>query len=240
MAIDSKNRIEVVLPDDTVIEANIEGALDAGDEVIGRVKITDGVEVANVNASNQVEVSVENTVVADVTGQGDVPITLDSEVVEVDATGQGDVPITLDSEVVEVDATGQGDIPVTLDSEAVVLGAGTTSVGGTKDDGPQWTSVYTYTTSADMTTPADLTVAPTGGQKLVITDIIISSDTQMLFVFLEETSATVIGAVRLAEDATIQITPRSKWKLPVADKKLQGDASIAGNVYLTIFYYSEA
>jgi len=123
MAYDDENRLEVALPEDTVIEANIEGALDAGDEVIGRVKITDGVEVANVNASNQVEVSVENTVVADVTGQGDVPITLDSEVVEVDATGQGDVPITLDSEVVEVDATGSGDIPITLDSEVVEVDA---------------------------------------------------------------------------------------------------------------------
>ncbi len=74
MAIDSENRVEVVLPEGTVIEANIEGALDAGDATIGRVKITDGTEVANVNTSNQVEVSVENTVVADVTGQGDVPV----------------------------------------------------------------------------------------------------------------------------------------------------------------------
>ena len=145
MGIDENNRIEVVLPDDTVIEANIEGALDAG----------------------------------------------------------------------------------------------TASIGGTKDDGPQWTSVFTYTTSADMTTPADLTTTPTGGQKLVITDILISSDTQMLFVFQEETSGTIIGAIRLAADATIQITPRSGWKLPVADKKLQGDASTAGNVYITVFYYSE-
>ena len=56
MAIDENNRVEVVLPDDTVIEANIEGALDAGDAIIGRVKITDGTEVANVNVSNQMEV----------------------------------------------------------------------------------------------------------------------------------------------------------------------------------------
>jgi len=44
------------------------------------------------------------------------------EVVGVDATGQGDVPITLDSEVVDVDATGQGDVPITWDSEPIPTG----------------------------------------------------------------------------------------------------------------------
>ena len=111
--------------------------------------------------------------------------------------------------------------------------------GEFKDDGPSWGSSYTYTTSADMTTAADLTAAPTTGKYLCITDIIVSSDTQMLFVFQEETSGTVIGAVRLPADGTVQLTPRSLWKLPVADKKLQGDASAAGNVYVTVFYHSE-
>jgi len=50
--------------------------------------------------------------------------------VPVDATGQGDVPITLDGEVVDVDATGQGDVPITLDGEQIDittgLGAGAT------------------------------------------------------------------------------------------------------------------
>ena len=112
--------------------------------------------------------------------------------------------------------------------------------GKTRDAGPDWISSYTYTTSADMQTAADLTAAPTSGEYLVITDIILSSDTQMLFEFEEETSSTVIGAVRLPADGTVQLTPRGTWKLPVADKKLQGDASAAGNVYVTIFYHSEA
>ena len=111
---------------------------------------------------------------------------------------------------------------------------------GTMDAGPSWTSAYTYTTSADMQTAADLTAAPTSGEYLVITDIILSSDTAMLFEFEEETSSTVIGAVRLPANGTVQLTPRTNWKLPVADKKLQGDAGAAGNVYITCFYYSEA
>ena len=108
------------------------------------------------------------------------------------------------------------------------------------DAGPAWASSYTYTTSADMTTAADLTAAPTGGQKLVITDIILSSDTAILFEFKEETSGTVVGATRIPADGAVQFTPRGKWKLATADKKLQGEASAAANVYVTVFYYSEA
>ena len=111
--------------------------------------------------------------------------------------------------------------------------------GEAKDRGPWWVSSYTYTTSSNMSTAADITAAPTSGMKLIITDIILSSDTQMLFSFREETSDTVIGAVRLPADGTVQLTPRSTWKLPVADKKLQGYASTSGNVYVTVLYYSE-
>lgn len=43
---------------------SVQSTLQAGDNVIGQVKLTDGTEVANVNASNQLEVSVENTSLA--------------------------------------------------------------------------------------------------------------------------------------------------------------------------------
>ncbi len=133
----------------------------------------------------------------------------------------------------DVDIAGAESVNATLQ-------AGTASVGATTDDGPSWTTVKTYTTSADMTSPADITAAPTGGEKLVITDIIIGTDTAMVFEFKIETAGTVLSAVRLAADSTVQITPRGTWKLPTADKKLQGDAGAAGNVYITVFYYSEA
>ena len=63
----------------------------------------------------------------------------------VDATGQGDVPITLDSEVVSADATGQGDVPITLDSETVTLAA-TESHLGEVGSASDW---ITLTTSLD-------------------------------------------------------------------------------------------
>ena len=119
-----------------------------------------------------------------------------------------------------------------------ILNADETAIA-TTDRGMSQTSSYTYTTSADMTTAADITAAPTSGEKIVVTDVIISTDTATLFSFKEETSGTVIGAVDLSADSPIQITPRGKWKLATADKKLQGQAGDAANIYITVFYYSE-
>lgn len=102
-----------------------------------------------------------------------------------------------------------------------------------------YSATYTYTTSADMQTAADLTPAPPAGQHLVVTDIMVGADTQMFVQFLEETSGTCIGTVDLILDDTKFISPRGKWRLPTAGKKLQGDASTSGNVHITVWYYYE-
>ncbi len=103
-----------------------------------------------------------------------------------------------------------------------------------------YSGTYTYTTSADMQTAADITAAPPTGQHLVVTDILIAADTAMVFQFLEETSGTAIGAVRLIPTDSLFISPRGRWRLPTAGKKLQGDAGAAGNVYVTVWYYYDS
>jgi hypothetical protein len=100
--------------------------------------------------------------------------------------------------------------------------------------------VRTYTTSADITTAAAITAAPTGGQKIVATDIMVSSDTAMLFSIQMETSANVLAAVRLPANGSVQISLRGYLKGDAADKKIYGKASVAGNVYITAVYFSEA
>ena len=150
-----------------------------------------------------------------------------------------DVKVTLDSETVTVGSITAGDNNIG-NVDVASIAAGTNSIGGTKDNGPHWTSVFTYTTSADMTTAADLTAAPSSGQKLVITDIVVSADTAMSISFQEETAGTVFIKLFLPANGSAQITPRSKLKLNTADKKLQGDASVAGNISVTVWYYSEA
>ncbi len=121
---------------------------------------------------------------------------------------------------------------------------GTSIIGATLDGGPNWTSVFGVSSaavvSADMTTAAAVTAAPTSGQKLVIVDIVVSTDTAMFILFAEETSGTVIFKIFLPADGTVQITPRGKVKLATANKKLTAKASVAGNVAITTTYYSEA
>lgn len=129
---------------------------------------------------------------------------------------------------------------VVVESGSLTLGAGTAEIGSTKDAGPSWTSTVTYTTSADMSTAAALTAAPTTGQKIVVTDIIFSTDTAMNFEFEEETAGTVFVKVYCAANSVVQITPRVPIKLATANKKLFGDASGAGNVAITVTYHSEA
>lgn len=136
-------------------------------------------------------------------------------------------------------------VELPTDGTGVVgLNTGTNSIGATKDNGPQWTTAFGIAgvvfTSADATTAAAVTSAPTGGQKLVITDLIMSTDTAMFLLFEEETTGTDLLKIFLPANGTYQFTPRSRLKLATADKKLTVDASVAGNISVLAFYYSEA
>lgn len=95
-------------------------------------------------------------------------------------------------------------------------------------------------TSADATTAAAVSDAPQSGMKLVILDVIASSDTAMFLLFHEEsTAANLYYKVFVPANGTVQITPRGKCKLTTVDKKLMVDASASGNISVTCIYYSE-
>ena len=131
-----------------------------------------------------------------------------------------------------------GDVDVTS------IAAGTNSIGGTKDNGPHWTSVFgvsgAVVTSADASTATAVTDAPTAGQKLVITDIFFSVGSAMTVAFEIETAGTEYLVFYCAANTAYQYTPRSKFKLGTADKKLMVDTSAAGNISVLVSYYSEA
>lgn len=129
----------------------------------------------------------------------------------------------------------------------IVVATGTNSIGATKDNGAQWTSVHGVVgvpfTSADQhSAVASVTDAPTSGQKLVITDLFFGTDTAMNVTFKCETTGAVIsGPFYVPANFSGQLTPRSKaWKLATADKKLQVITSVAGNIMVDAHYYSEA
>lgn len=113
-----------------------------------------------------------------------------------------------------------------------------------KDAGPSQTlsvgvSGARFTSSDQSASPASITDAPTSGQKIVLTELVISSAAAIRLDFKEETSGTVVLSVYMAVNSTVVI-PLKKLKLATANKKLQVQASGAGNIAITPVYYSEA
>lgn len=126
--------------------------------------------------------------------------------------------------------------------QQAAAGVGSTLV--TSDNGPAWTSVVGLSgvrfTSADQSgAKASVTDAPTSGQKLVVTDLIVSVDTAMRVDVYEESQTNPLLTLYLPANGVVQVTPRGKLKLSTADKKLQVKTSAAGNVAVTAVYYSE-
>ena len=133
-----------------------------------------------------------------------------------------------------------------LNGSLAVTGTFFQSTQPTSDVGPGWTSSrgiagLPFSSAAQNAAPASITDAPAAGQKLCITDLIISTDTDMTVTFKEETSGTVVGGpYYVSGQSVMQLTQRGKFKLPTADKKLQVQTSVAGNITVCAYYYSEA
>lgn len=112
------------------------------------------------------------------------------------------------------------------------------------DAGPAWDSTWGVAavpvTSANMSAAAvAVTDAPTSGQKLVIDDIFVSSDTALRFALSIETAGTILFYVRVPANGSAQLTFRGKKKLATADKKLYCQTSTSGNVEVLVGYHSE-
>lgn len=147
-----------------------------------------------------------------------------------------------------------GDAKVVTDDQGSVLaylrGILTTLISTTPtpttDAGPAQTvsrglSGLPFTSSDQHSAVASVSDSPVSGQKLCITDIIISVDTDMSVTFKTETDGTVVaGPYYMAARSTLPLTTRGKFKLPVADRKLQVQTSVAGNITVCMYYYSEA
>lgn len=114
------------------------------------------------------------------------------------------------------------------------------------DAGPAYTTVrgvagVPFISADQHSAPAAVTDVPVSGQKLVIWDLLISSDTALSMTFTEETSGTVIhGPIYVAANSTTQITLRSKTKLATINKRLMVQSSVAGNIMVEALYSSEA
>lgn len=85
---------------------------------------------------------------------------------------------------------------------------------------------------------AAVTDAPSTGLNLVITDLVVSAGAAMVVTFTEETSGTVLLKLDMAANSTVVFTPRGRFTLPTADKKLMVQTSASGTIDVMAQYYS--
>lgn len=113
------------------VQTAIEATLTVSGTVTANLGATDNAVLDSIQtATEATQAAVEGTLTVDATGQGDIPVTLDTEVVAVDATGQGDVPITLDGE--EITANLSATDNAVLDDIETNTDFGAVTGGGTE------------------------------------------------------------------------------------------------------------
>jgi len=121
----------------------VSGALPTGDNAIGRVKLTDGTEVANVDASNRLEVAVGNTVTVSGTvtadaGTGPFPVSDNGGSLTVDGAvtvSQG-TPASLKGQMQITDGTEVANVNASNQLEVAVLNTPTVTIGTFPDNEP--------------------------------------------------------------------------------------------------------
>jgi hypothetical protein len=144
---------------------------------------------------------------------------------------------------VDVASIAAGDNNIGNVDLASAIPAGTNNIGATTDAGSaitvSWGVSGAPVESADMTTAANVTDAPTTGQKLVLVDAFIGVSAAMNILIEEESSGNDRLRLYFPGAGNYQVTPRAKFKHSTADKKFTCKASAAGAVSITFAYYSE-
>lgn len=131
--------------------------------------------------------------------------------------------------------------PVVLasDQDALQLAAGSAAIGSVKIGDSAYAQVITPTSSADMSSIADITPAPTFGYHTVIESITISVATAMIVTLKEETTLTILKVFNLtAGNLHAEWNPARGLVLPNVDKKLRAIASVSGQVDITVISHS--
>jgi len=127
--------------------------------------------------------------------------------------------------------------PQTGESAETYLGRIAVAMRGTSSRG--LTSSARFTSADQSAAVASVTPVPTTGQKLVITDLIVSVGSALTVNFTEETTGTVLLTLYMAANSTVTVSPRGLFNLTTINKKLQVQTSGAGNISVLAFYRSE-
>jgi hypothetical protein len=140
------------------------------------------------------------------------------------------------------DVPSQYSVAVVNPDGSSITNAAGAPIGAVTDGGPSAdaTRVHTLTLSADLSTTAAISPAPTSGQKLVLRELEISVDTAMNVILEEETSGTDFLKYFLPANGTVVRTFRYPPKLATINKKWFAKASVSGNIAIRSVTTSEA
>lgn len=96
--------------------------------------------------------------------------------------------------------------------------------------------------SADASAaPAPITDAPATGQKIVCDELVLSSDTANITITItEETTGKILYRIYITTNQSIVLVGNDRFKLSTPNTRIMLQASKAGNVSATAFWYSEA
>lgn len=121
------------------------------------------------------------------------------------------------------------------------LPSGTNIIGAVYDAGPRTASDRFSQTYADGSAGVFGCAPPTGGQRRVFTDVVVSVNTDCYVELLEETSLTLIaGAWLKASGGFEQLVPRGKLFLPTINRRLVVKTTPASQVSVMSLSISEA
>ena len=127
--------------------------------------------------------------------------------------------------------------PQTGESAETYLGRIAVAMRGSSSRGIA--SSACFTSANQSASPDFVTLAPTTGQKLVITDLVVSVANSQTVTFTEETTDTVFLTLYMAANSTVTVSPRALFKLNTINKRLQVQSSAAGKISVLAFYRSQ-
>ena len=122
----------------------------------------------------------------------------------------------------------------------IILATGPNIIGSARHAGPHWTPLDFTIDETDQTALDDFSAAPTSGERIVIDDLEISVGTAMTVTVTEETTGAVLYKLYMQANTSVVISPRNGRKLVPVDKKVQIQASAAGNIFAHLSYHSSS
>lgn len=132
-------------------------------------------------------------------------------------------------------------VTIASDDDARQLTDGSALIGGVMLGDSFYAQVITPTSSANMTSLADLTPAPTSGQHTVVESVAISAATAMIVTLKEETTNTILKVFNLtSSNLNAEWNPARGLKLPNVDKKLRAISDTVGQIDVTVISHSAA